>query len=98
MSVRLGPEGVETMFATGVFSPDLVVPGLDQRLGTLKPRQAMEAAQRLARNGSIAREVVPALTAMTTARAIYRAYPDGPGRAFDAWLASVRRLLPRQAA
>lgn len=98
MSVRLGPEGVETMFATGVFSPDLVIPGLDQRLGTLKPRQAMEAAQRLARNGSIAREVVPALTAMTTARALYRAYPDGPGRAFDAWLASVRRLLPRQAA
>jgi flavin-dependent dehydrogenase len=95
MSMALGPEGVEALFAAGIFSPDLVLPGLDQRLGTLHPRQALEAGSALARDPARARIVVPALTAMATARALYRAYPTaGPGRAFDRWQAASRRLLP----
>lgn len=96
MSVKLGPEGVERLFATGVFSEALVLPGLDQRLGMLNAREATDAALVLASNPKLARVVVPALTAMTTARGLYRLYPTAPGAAFDRWAASVQRLLPRQ--
>ena len=97
MSTRLGTKGVEAMFASGVFSEALVRPGLDQRLGMLDARQATDAARRLAADRSVARVVVPALSAMTTARGLYRSYPaTGPGRSFDTWAAASRRLLPRQ--
>ncbi|MFN8018278.1 MAG: FAD-dependent oxidoreductase [Acidimicrobiales bacterium] len=96
MSTALGAEGVEAIFEAGIFSEALVIPGLDQRLGMLDARQATDAGQRLARNRAVAKVVVPALTAMTTARALYRTYPTSDGRAFDRWTAAARRLLPRQ--
>lgn len=97
MSTRLGTDGVERLFASGVFSEALVRPGLDQRLGMLDARQATDAARRLAAEPAIAKVVVPALSAMTAARGIYRTYPEaGPGRSFATWTSAVRRLLPRQ--
>ena len=96
MSVALGPDGVEELFASGVFSEALVRPGLDQRLGMLRPRQAADAGVALARRPQMARVVVPALAAMTSARGLYRLYPTAPGPSFDRWRASARRLLPRQ--
>ena len=96
MSTALGPDGVEAIFAAGIFDEALVLPGLDQRLGMLDARQATSAGAALARNPAVARHVVPALTAMTTARALYRTYPATDGRAFDRWVAATRRLLPRQ--
>jgi geranylgeranyl reductase len=98
MSVALGRDGVEELFASGVFSPTLVRPGLEQRLGSLGPREALTAARALAARPAIARIVVPALAAMGSARAVYAAYPrERDERAFRAWQASTR-VLPRQAA
>jgi flavin-dependent dehydrogenase len=97
MSVRLGPDGVEELFASGVFSPALVLPGLEQRLGDLTPAETVAAARALAVRPHLARIVVPALAAMTIGRAIYAAYPRTRSeRAFRAWSAVARTLLPRQ--
>lgn len=96
MSVKLGPEGVERLFETGVFSEALVLPGLDQRLGLLNARETTDAAKVLASNPKLAKIVVPALAAMTTARGLYRLYPAAPGKGFERWAASVQRMLPRQ--
>jgi flavin-dependent dehydrogenase len=97
MSTKLGPEGVEALFATGVFSPPLVRPGLEQKMGLLGPRDTVTAVRALASRPALARVVVPALAAMGSARAIYRAYPASPSdRAFGAWQRTVERLLPRQ--
>ncbi len=96
MSVKLGPDGVERLFETGVFSESLVLPGLDQRLGLLNARETTDAAKVLASNRKLAKIVVPALAAMTTARGLYRLYPAAPGKGFDRWAASVQRMLPRQ--
>jgi flavin-dependent dehydrogenase len=98
MSVALGPDGVEELFASGVFSPALVLPGLDQRLGSLRPREAVTAGRALAARPAVARTVVPALAAMSAARAIYRAYPRArDDRALRSWEATTR-VLPRQPA
>ena len=97
MSVKLGPEGVEEMFASGIFSPPLVLPGLDQKLGLLSPAETIEAGRTLATHRRIAKVVIPALTAMGVSRALYRAYPKTRStRAFAAWSAASRALLPRQ--
>jgi flavin-dependent dehydrogenase len=97
MSTQLGPEGIEELYATGVFSPALVRPGLEQKVGLLGPRDTVSAARALASRPAIARVVVPALTALGTARAVYRAYPGAPSdRAFRAWQQTAERLLPRQ--
>ncbi|WP_421119614.1 NAD(P)/FAD-dependent oxidoreductase [Aquihabitans daechungensis] len=99
MSVRLGSGGVEELFASGIFSPALVRPGLEQKLGMLGPAQTAAAARTLAGRPHLARIVVPALAAMTTARALYAAYPRRSSeRAFRAWRASARLLLPEQGA
>lgn len=99
MSTRLGPEGVEELFATGIFSPALVLPGLEQKVGLMGPRDTVAAARALASRPGIAKIVVPALAAMGTAKAVYRAYPASPSaRGFAAWQATARRLLPRQGA
>jgi flavin-dependent dehydrogenase len=99
MSVRLGPDGVEELFASGVFSPALVLPGLEQKLGTLGPAEALAAARRLATRPHLARVVVPALAAMGTARGLYAAYPRSRSeRAFRAWSRSARTALPTQGA
>lgn len=97
MSVRLGPDGVEELFASGIFSPSLVLPGLAQELGTLSPSETITAARTLASRPHIAKVVVPAITAMSAARALYRAYPAAPSaRWFRAWTAASARVLPRQ--
>ena len=95
MSTALGPEGVEELYATGVFSEPLVRPGLEQKMGLMGPRDTVNAARALATRPAIARIVVPALAAMGAARGIYRAYPTSP-RGFAAWKRTVDRLLPRQ--
>ena len=97
MSVALGSSGVEELFASGIFSPALVLPGLEQKLGMLGPSETAAAARTLARRGHLARIVVPALTAMGIARVLYAAYPKRRSeRAFSAWSAASRLLLPRQ--
>ncbi len=97
MSVKLGPEGVEELFASGIFSPPLVLPGLEQKLGMLSPSETVDAARTLSRRPHLARIVVPALAAMTAARALYPAYPrTRSSRAFAAWATASRTLLPRQ--
>ncbi|MCU1368817.1 MAG: Digeranylgeranylglycerophospholipid reductase [Ilumatobacteraceae bacterium] len=97
MSTQLGPEGVEELFASGVFSAPLVRPGLAQEVGLLGARDTIAAIRALAARPAIARVVVPALAAMGTARAVYRAYPSTPSdRAFAAWRRTAERLLPRQ--
>ncbi|MGN6695431.1 MAG: NAD(P)/FAD-dependent oxidoreductase, partial [Aquihabitans sp.] len=97
MSTQLGPEGVEALYATGVFSAPLVRPGLEQKVGLMGPRDTVAAARALAARPALARIVVPALAAMGTAKAVYRAYPTGPWtRAFAAWQRSARGVLPRQ--
>jgi flavin-dependent dehydrogenase len=99
MTVRLGPEGVEDLFATGIFSPALVLPGLEQRLGSLSVSEMGAASRAQAKRRDLARIVMPALAAMAAARPIYRAYPaERSERAFAAWAATVRRALPRQGA
>jgi flavin-dependent dehydrogenase len=97
MSTRLGPAGVEELYATGVFSAPLVRPGLEQKVGLMGPKDTVAAARALATRPALARIVIPALTAMGTAKAVYRAYPSSPSaRAFATWQRSARRLLPRQ--
>jgi flavin-dependent dehydrogenase len=97
MSTALGLEGVEELFATGVFSPAMVLPGLDQKVGLMGPRDTVSAARALAARPAIAKIVIPALAAMGTAKALYRAYPTTPSeRAFDRWQRTATRLLPRQ--
>lgn len=97
MSVALGPDGVEDLYASGVFSPTMVLPGLEQKLGMLPPGEAARAAAALAKRPKVARIVVPALTAMGTARLIYRLYPRRPRpRSFRAWQALATALLPAQ--
>lgn len=97
MSTKLGPEGVEELFATGVFSPALVQPGLDQKLGLMGPRDTVNAARGLAGRPSVAKIVIPALAAMGSARAVYRTYPAAPSeKAFGTWQRAAQRLLPRQ--
>lgn len=97
MSTQLGPEGVEALYATGVFSAPLVRPGLEQKVGLLGPRDTVAAARALASRPRLARIVLPALAAMGTARGVYRAYPTSPSpQAFAAWERTARRLLPRQ--
>ncbi|HWJ97588.1 MAG TPA: NAD(P)/FAD-dependent oxidoreductase [Acidimicrobiales bacterium] len=99
MSTRLGPEGVEALYATGVFSAPLVRPGLEQKVGLLGPRDTVAAARALAARPALARIVIPALAAMGTAKAVYRTYPATPSaKAFDAWRRAAERLLPRQEA
>jgi flavin-dependent dehydrogenase len=99
MSVRLGPDGVEELFASGIFSPALVLPGLEQKLGMLGPAEALAAARSLATRPHLARVVVPALAAMGTARGLYAAYPRSRSeRAFRAWSRSARAALPSQGA
>lgn len=98
MSVRLGPDGVEEMFASGIFSPPLVLPGLEQKLGMLSPSESAEAVRTLARHRRIAKVVVPALNAMGLSRAIYAAYPKTRSpKAFAAWSKVASTVLPRQA-
>jgi flavin-dependent dehydrogenase len=97
MSVRLGPAGVEELFESGIFSPALVLPGLEQKLGNLTPAETVAAARALAVRPHLARIVVPALAAMTLGRAIYATYPRTRSeRAFRTWHAFARLLLPRQ--
>ena len=97
MSVALGPGGVEELFASGVFSESLVRPGLEQRLGSLAPAEALAAGRALAVRPSLARVVVPALAAMGAARAVYATYPTRPDeRAFGAWQRAAAVALPRQ--
>ena len=97
MSVRLGSDGVEELFASGIFSPALVLPGLDQKLGMLSPAQTLAAARTLVTRPHLARVVVPALAAMVTARLLYAAYPrTRSDRALRAWSAVVRAVLPNQ--
>lgn len=97
MSTELGPEGVEALYATGVFSAPLVRPGLEQKVGLMGPRDTVAAARALATRPALARIVVPALAAMGTAKAVYRAYPSAPSeKAFAAWQRTASRLLPRQ--
>ena len=97
MSVALGPDGVEELYASGVFSPTLVLPGLEQKLGMLPPPEAARAGAALARRPRLARIVVPALTSMGIARLVYRAYPRRPRpRAIAAWRALARTILPDQ--
>jgi flavin-dependent dehydrogenase len=97
MTVRLGVAGVEDLFATGIFSPGLVLPGLDQRLGMLSASELSAASRALARRRDLAKVVLPALASMGAARPIYRAYPSTRSeRAFAAWATTVRRALPRQ--
>ena len=97
MSTKLGPEGVEALYATRVFSAPLVRPGLEQKVGLLGPRDTVAAARALAGRPALARLVVPALAAMGTARAVYRTYPGSPSpTAFTAWQRTAERLLPRQ--
>ena len=80
-----------------MFSPALVLPGLEQKLGSLRPGEALGAARSLARRPRLARIVVPALTAMGTARGLYAAYPRARSeRAFRAWAAAARIALPTQ--
>ncbi|WP_426572457.1 NAD(P)/FAD-dependent oxidoreductase [Aquihabitans sp. McL0605] len=99
MSVKLGPDGVEELFASGVFSPALVLPGLDQKVAALGPSDTAAAARALAGRPRIAKVVVPALAALASAQALYRTYPRTPSpRAFATWAASSRALLPRQGA
>lgn len=99
MSVKLGPEGVEAMYASGIFSPPLVLPGLEQKLGVLAPAEALDAARALATDPRMARVVLPSLNAMGMARALYRAYPTEPSvRALRSWARIADRLLPDQAA
>lgn len=96
MSVALGRDGVEELFAAGVFSEAMVRPGLDQRLATPPPSLVLAQARALARRPHLARIVLPALAAMGTARPIYAAYPQEPSeRAFRAWQATTA-TLPRQ--
>jgi flavin-dependent dehydrogenase len=97
MSVRLGRQGVEELFASGIFSPALVLPGLEQKLGNLTPAETVTAARALAVRPHLARIVVPALTTMTIGRAIFAAYPRHRSeRAYRTWSAFARALLPRQ--
>lgn len=97
MSTALGPEGVEALYASGIFSPALVLPGLEQKMGLLGVRDTVAAARALAARPAVAKVVVPALAAMGAARAIYRGYPAAPSdRAFGRWEQLARRLLPRQ--
>ncbi|MEZ4327536.1 MAG: NAD(P)/FAD-dependent oxidoreductase [Polyangiales bacterium] len=97
MSCALGSEGIEALFALGIFSPSLVRPGLDQRRGALAPREALRAGRQLVQRPALARVVVPTLATLGAADALYRAYPRRKsGRAFAAWEATARRLLPRQ--
>lgn len=97
MSVKLGSEGIEELFATGIFSPGLVLPGLDQRLGLLSPAETASAARALAGRPRLAKVVVPALAAMAAAPALFRTYPRTPtARGLATWSASSRRLLPVQ--
>lgn len=97
MSVALGRDGVEELFASGVFSESLVRPGLDQRVGSLSPGEVVGAGRALAARPRLARIVVPALAAMGAARPIYATYPEEPSdRAFRAWQATANAALPRQ--
>jgi len=97
MSVKLGRDGVEEMYASGIFSPPLVLPGLEQKLGMLSAAETADAARTLARHRSMARTVLPALNAMGMARAIYRAYPKHRSeRAMRAWSRAASIALPTQ--
>lgn len=97
MSVRLGRAGVEELFASGIFSPALVLPGLEQKLGMLSPAETVAAVRTLGARPHLARIVVPALAAMVTSRMLYASYPrTRSDSALRAWSAAVRRLLPHQ--
>lgn len=97
MSVRLGSEGVERLFATGLFSASLAEAGLHQRLGAPSVGEAITQAAALARDGELRRAVAPTLATMAVARPLYAAHPRArQGGAFAAWRASAEALLPTQ--
>ncbi len=94
MSVRLGSDGVERLFASGIFGPSLIEPGLHQRLGSPPARELPGHARALVADPALARVVVPALLRAGLAQAVYRAYPTRPSdRALRVWSSVARSLL-----
>lgn len=98
MSVRLGTEGIEKLFAAGLFSTSLAAPSLHQELGTLAPAEALVHARALAEDPELAWVVAPALAVMGAAPLVYRAYPrELDPAALRAWRLAAGALLAKQA-
>lgn len=94
MSVALGSDGVERLFASGVFGPSLIEPGLHQRLGAPPAHELTGHARALLADPALARVVVPALVRAGLAQALYRAYPSRPTeRGLRAWSRLARAVL-----
>ncbi len=94
MSVDLGTDGVEELFAARVFGPELVEPGLHQRLETPPPAVLAHHAAQLARRPRLGRIAGPALARAGLAQASYATYPTAPDpRRLTAWARHNRRLL-----
>ncbi|MBX3287587.1 MAG: NAD(P)/FAD-dependent oxidoreductase [Actinobacteria bacterium] len=86
MSVALGSDGVERLFASGVFGPSLIEPGLHQRLGSPPAHELAGHARALLADRALAAVVVPALVRAGASQLLYRAYPTRPSeRALRTW-------------
>ena len=94
MSTKLGTDGTERLFASGVFGPSLIEPGLDQRLASLPVRELAGHGRALAADLALARVVIPGLARAGLASAIYRAYPSRPSeRRLRVWSRAARAVL-----
>ena len=71
----IGSDGVERLFRAGLFDAQLASPGLNQTLGTIPFAHLPRRVFALARNRAVAKQLVPTLIRMQTARAVFSLYP-----------------------
>ena len=94
MSVALGSDGIESLFASGVFDEEMALPGLAQQLVDLPIAHLLAKAKALAASPPVARAIVPVLVRATAARVLFVAYPRRPSeRGLRWWTAVAKRIL-----
>lgn len=94
MTTAIGSDGVALMIRSGLMSAAMTHAGLDQRLGSPPPAEAVATVGRLATRPRLAKMMLPALARAQSARMLAGRYPEGPDEdALTRWDQRMSRAL-----